>query len=84
MLIASGGACGSDTIILVNYINIDPNLPCAITMNPSGANQTQSACSGTLFDPGGGSANYQDLVNSEITIAPTGAASLTLTFTMLC
>ena len=82
MLIASGGACGSDTIILVNYINIDPNLPCAITMNPSGANQTQSACSGTLFDPGGGSANYQDLVNSEITIAPTGAASLTLTFTM--
>jgi PKD repeat protein len=82
MLIASGGACGSDTIILVNYINIDPNLPCAITMNPSGANQTQSACSGTLFDPGGGSANYQDLVNSEITIAPTGAASLTLIFTM--
>jgi PKD repeat protein len=73
-LIASGGACGSDTTILVDYINVDPSLPCAITMNPSGANQNQSACFGTLFDPGGGAANYQDLVTSEITIAPTNAA----------
>jgi Zn-dependent metalloprotease/PKD repeat protein len=81
-LIASGGACGSDTTILVDYINVDPSLPCAITMNPSGANQNQSACVGTLFDPGGGAANYQDLVTSEITIAPTGAASLTLTFSV--
>jgi PKD repeat protein len=81
-LIASGGACGSDTTILVDYINVDPSLPCAITMNPSGANQNQSACTGTLFDPGGGAANYQDLVTSEITIAPTGAASLTLTFSV--
>jgi PKD repeat protein len=81
-LIASGGACGSDTVTLVDYINVDPSLPCAITMNPSGLNQTQTACTGTLFDPGGVAANYQDLVTSEITIAPTGASSLTLNFSL--
>ena len=81
-LIANGGACGLDTLTLVNYINVDPNLPCAITMNPAGLNQTQTACTGTIFDPGGGAANYQDLVTSEITIAPTGASSITLNFTV--
>lgn len=79
-LIASGGACGSDTLTLTNYINVDPNLPCAITLNPAGLNQTQTSCSGTLFDPGGVAANYQDLVTSEITIAPTGASNVTLNF----
>ena len=79
-LIASGGACGTDTLILVDYINVDPSLPCAITMNPAGLNQTQTSCTGTLFDPGGAAANYQDLVTSEITIAPIGAASITLNF----
>jgi len=79
-LIASGGACGTDTLILVDYINVDPSLPCAITMNPAGLNQTQTSCNGTLFDPGGAAANYQDLVTSEITIAPIGAASITLNF----
>ena len=79
-LIASGGACGTDTLILVDYINVDPSLPCAITMNPAGLNQTQTSCTGTLFDPGGVAANYQDLVTSEITIAPIGAASITLNF----
>lgn len=79
-LIASGGACGTDTLILVDYINVDPGLPCAITMNPAGLNQTQTSCTGTLFDPGGAAANYQDLVTSEITIAPIGAASITLNF----
>lgn len=79
-LIASGGPCGVDTFTLVDYINVDPNLPCAITMNPAGLNQTQTSCTGTLFDPGGAAANYQDLVTSEITIAPIGAASITLNF----
>jgi Zn-dependent metalloprotease len=79
-LIASGGACGTDTLILVDYINVDPSLPCAVTMNPAGLNQTQTSCTGTLFDPGGAAANYQDLVTSEITIAPIGAASITLNF----
>lgn len=81
-LIASGGACGSDTVVLVDYINVDPSLPCAITMNPAGLNQTQTSCSGTLFDPGGIASNYQDLVTSEITIAPAGAATVTLNFSL--
>lgn len=79
-LIVSGGACGIDTLVLVDYIHVDPNLPCAITMNPNGSNQVQTACSGTIFDPGGLASNYQDLVTSEITIAPTSAASITLNF----
>lgn len=81
-LIASGGACGTDTLILVDYINVDPSLPCAITLNPAGLNQTQTSCSGTLCDPGGVGANYQDLVTSEITIAPIGAATVTLNFSL--
>lgn len=81
-LIASGGACGTDTLTLVDYINVDPSLPCAITMNPAGLNQTQNSCTGTLFDPGGVASNYQDLVTSEITIAPIGAATITLNFSI--
>ncbi len=79
-LTASGGACGSDTETLLNYIVVDPNLPCAITMNPNGVNQTQTTCSGSLFDPGGLANNYQDNITSTITIAPAGASTITLNF----
>ena len=79
-LIADGGACGMDSIIQSSYIIVDPNLPCNITMNPNGTNQTQFSCTGTLFDPGGPSGNYQDNLNSVITIAPTGAATVSLQF----
>ena len=81
-LIVSGGACGTDTLTMLNYINVDPNLPCAITMNPAGQNQTQNSCSGTLFDPGGLASNYQDLVTSEIVIAPLNASYVTLNFSL--
>lgn len=80
-LIANGGACGMDTLIQNAYITLDTTLPCSITMNPNGLNQTQFSCSGTLFDPGGINNNYPDNLSSVITIAPTGAATVTLNFT---
>lgn len=80
-LIANGGACGMDTVVQNAFVNLDTTLPCSITMNPNGLNQTQFSCFGTLFDPGGANNNYPDNLTSEITIAPTGAASVTLTFT---
>jgi len=80
-LIADGGACGMDTVIQSAYVVIDTTLPCSITMNPNGLNQTQFSCAGTLFDPGGPANNYPDNLTSEITIAPTGAATVTLSFT---
>lgn len=79
-LTASGGACGTDTETLINYIVVDPNLPCAITMSPNGANQNQTTCTGSLFDPGGLANNYQDNITSTITIAPIGASTVTLNF----
>ena len=80
-LTASGGVCGTDTETLINYIVVDPSLPCSITMTSNGANQTQTACTGSLFDPGGLANNYQNNVTSIITIAPVGASTVTLNFT---
>ena len=79
-LIANGGPCGIDTVIQNAFVNLDTTLPCSITMNPNGLNQTQFSCAGTLFDPGGPANNYPDNLSSVITIAPTGAATVTLTF----
>ena len=80
-LIANGGPCGIDSTVQNAFVNLDTTLPCSITMNPNGLNQTQFSCFGTLFDPGGVNNNYPDNLTSEITIAPTGAATVTLTFT---
>ncbi|MCS6789933.1 MAG: N-acetylmuramoyl-L-alanine amidase [Bacteroidia bacterium] len=43
-------------------------------------NQTLTTPSGTIYDPGGASANYADLQRYFIKIAPPGANSITLTF----
>jgi Zn-dependent metalloprotease len=80
-LIADGGACGIDSIIQLNYINIDTTIPCSITLSSSGNNQLQTSCIGTIYDSGGPTSNYQDNTNSVITIAPPGASSITLNFT---
>ncbi|MBE2247269.1 MAG: M4 family metallopeptidase [Candidatus Competibacteraceae bacterium] len=80
-LVANGGACGLDSIIQTQYIIIHDSIPCAITLNPTGASQTQTSCSGTLYDSGGLNGNYQDNSNAVITIAPNGASYITLQFT---
>lgn len=76
---ANGGTCGTNAITKSAYIDINANNPCIVVMNPTTTNQTQSTCSGILFDPGGAS-NYQDQITSTITIAPAGASTVTLNF----
>jgi len=78
-LIASGGTCGTDTLVQTSYISVDTLNPCIVDMPQTGTGETQIACSGTLYDSGGNS-NYQDNTNATITIAPIGAMDLTLHF----
>lgn len=78
-LITDGGSCGRDTTVFAQYVDIDTANACQVTLNPNG-NSTQTACNGILFDTGGPNGNYGDNENTTITIAPTGAASVTLTF----
>ena len=80
-LIAYGGACGTDSITYTNLINISTLNPCEVVMPASGTGTTQTTCTGTVYDNGGRYGAYTDNVNSNITIAPTGASSVTLTFT---
>jgi Zn-dependent metalloprotease/plastocyanin len=79
-LIADGGACGIDTVINTNYIDIDTNNACQVILQ-NGSNQSQLSCSGTLVDDGGPTGNYSDNHSSTITIAPSNASSVTLSFT---
>ncbi|MFH0895217.1 MAG: M4 family metallopeptidase [Bacteroidota bacterium] len=79
-LIADGGTCGKDTLEIIAYISISPSNPCIILMPMNGVGATQTACNGTMYDSGGPTGNYTDNTNSRITIAPTGATSVTLNF----
>ena len=75
-----GAACGTDTETKTSYININSSIPC-VTVLPTGGNApTQSGCIGTLFDSGGAVNDYGNNQNSVITISPTGATSVDLTF----
>lgn len=76
---ADGGACGTDDLIMTNYITIDNLLPCVVNMPASGTGNVQTACSGTLYDSGGPASNYGANEDAQITITPFGATSLSLT-----
>ena len=77
-LIADGGSCGADTITKTAFITIDSSKLCRVTMQ-QGTNSTQTDCSGKLLDAGGLGGNYPNNQNAVITIAPSGASSVTLT-----
>ena len=51
-----------------------------LTMPTEGVGPTQTACEGTLFDSGGSSFAYSDNEDGVITIAPTDAIEVELTF----
>lgn len=80
-LIADGGTCGTETEIKNSYISVNSNNPCVALLPPSGVGTTQTTCIGTVYDDGGPGNNYMDQGDVRITIAPTGASSVTLTFT---
>ena len=77
---ATGGTCGIHDTIRTNYIQISDTLPCSINLPAIGNATTQTNCTGKLYDNGGPSGDYQASQNSSITIAPTGATSVTLSF----
>lgn len=79
-LVADGGACGVDSVI-GSPISVNAANPCVVLLPQTGTYQTQTACSGTLLDNGGASANYSDNSNSVVTISPAGAAKVTVSFT---
>lgn len=79
-VIAYGGPCGNDTLVRTQYIQIDTNITCAISLNPGTPNSMQTSCTGILYDTGGPGNNYGNNETSEITIAPTGASTVTLNF----
>jgi len=76
--LTSTSACGTDTETKTNYINIDNSLPC--NMIPNGT-LTLGGCTGTLYDSGGSGSDYQDNENSIVVISPSGATSVSITFT---
>lgn len=82
-LIAYGSCSGlADTIIKTNYISIDSNLTCATKIPHSDSTLVigpiQTKCSGILLD-NGGYGDYQP-GDGAITISPTGAQNVILTF----
>lgn len=79
-LILDAGSCGSDTVLKTSFVVLDSNYPCISIMPPSGAGTTQTSCTGTMYDNGGPNANYSDQTDVNVTIAPTGASSVTINF----
>lgn len=79
-LVSSGG-CGTDSVTKPNLVNISSANPCVVILPVTGAADLQTSCTGTIYDNGGQYGAYSNNVNSTVTIAPTGAANVRLTFT---
>ncbi len=78
-LIGNGGTCGRDSLTQASFVSINTANSATVTLPASGIGTTQDCCLGTLYD-NGGTGNYSNSSNSSITIAPTGASTVTLTF----
>lgn len=79
-LIASS-TCDADTLVFTDYIKVGPSYPCNVSFPANGGlGQTQTGCEGYLFDNGGPNEPYTANYVGSMTIAPTGAVSVTLEF----
>ena len=76
-LIASNDV-GSDTLILNDFITVDQ--ACQVVIVPDENTETIDACNGKLFDSGGEDGNYEKNNDGIVTIAPSGAAAVEITF----
>ncbi len=74
---------GLNSYYKYNFININAGFCNGINM-PAGSSTLpiQTACVGLLYDDGGVSNNYSDNTNSKVTIAPVGATSIKLSFSV--
>ena len=81
-LIVDGGACGTDTLTLVDYVVIDTTIPCIVNLPSTGVGNTQTSCDGTLYDSGGPDFNYGANETAQITISPFGASTVNLEYVM--
>jgi Zn-dependent metalloprotease len=79
-LVASGGTCGNDSIVKTNLVNLSSSNPCVVIMPTSGSAQTQTSCTGTVYDDGGQFGLYANNVSSTVTISPTGASKVQISF----
>ena len=79
-LIASS-VCGIDSISYPGLVNLSASNPCVVTLPSSGSASVQTSCTGTAYDNGGQFGLYTDDVNSNVTISPSGASTVTLTYT---
>jgi Zn-dependent metalloprotease len=80
-LVIVGCKGGIDSIAKVNYIKVDSSLGfCkSVLMPKNGSGNTQTKCSGAIKDDGG-DLNYTDGSDGVLTISPTNASSVKLTF----
>lgn len=76
----SSSSCGTDTKTETAYIEVGPTVPCDYIMPASGVGETQEGCAGYLYDNGGADENYEANTESQVTIAPCGASTVTLNF----
>jgi Zn-dependent metalloprotease len=79
-LIADGDLCGTDTLIMANYISIAPDKMCHVVMPLNGYGGIITHCHGIIYDGGGPNGNYDDMSDARITISPPNATSITLFF----
>ncbi len=79
-LVASGGTCGNDSIVKTNLVNLSSSNPCVVIMPASGSALTQTSCTGTVYDDGGQFGLYANNVSSTVTISPTGASKVQISF----
>jgi len=73
-----GSACGSDVENVVDFIVVDPSIPC-LTLMPTSGNLVVNECNGIIYDAGGPVQNYIDNTDASITIHAAGADQITLT-----
>jgi Zn-dependent metalloprotease len=80
VVLQSSSSCGTDTRTETAYIKVGTDVPCDFIMPVSGVGETQEGCTGYLYDNGGPDGNYIANTESQVTIAPCGASTVTLNF----
>jgi len=79
LIVEGSSACGNDTLIKTNYINIDSTTVCNTIMPNTGA-VIITDCSGRLFDSGGPCSKYATDDNLQVLIQPPGSQQVSINF----